>query len=148
MMPPPGFDVSGSQPQTRQLQRDEAALVELTSLRHSEVLTISTRLGRCCRRGFDWERVWGSLALLFFGGVAGGFFGGFPLWAANPAHQTKVYYVLAVASAAVLGVAALIARLAIHKERVESIEAIKEDLDAILASYPTIANSGIGSPIS
>ncbi len=118
--------------------RRSSATAPLTDLRHDEVLTISTRLGRCCNRGVDSERAWGALSLILFGAFAGGVYGAFPLWAANPSHQTKVYYVMAAGGALVLGVVSLVARLSVHKQRNDTVEAIKEDLDTILKSYELV----------
>lgn len=128
------------------LQRNPAEIAVLSDVRHSEMRGISTRLGRLCNRKVDSERGFAAVALILFGGLAGGVFGAFPLWAASPSHQTKVYYLLALSLALLLGVVCLIARLAVRIERIESIEAIKDDLDEMLGGYTVAHVEGASSP--
>ena len=98
--------------------------------------TISDRLGRLCGHKVDLAAVFATAALLVAGGIVGGLIGLFPFLSSSPAHTTKVYYGITLIVAAVFAILLWLARLAIKKERAESIQAIKEDLDKILTSYP------------
>ena len=133
--------LAAGQPQV--LERSSESTAELSRLRHSELKTISNRLGRMCRHGLDRVRILEGLASLFWGAAIASAAGWLPLRAANPAHQAKVDYVWVLAALVVFAVVFTVFRAVVKAERTESIKAIKDDLDEILTSYPMPAKDGI-----
>src|SRR5713226_1399235 len=106
------------------LRRDPSTLALLSDLRHSEVLPISTRLGRISNHKWESDRFFGALAVLFFGGALGGLIGAFPFFGTHPTHAAKVAYVATLLVAVFIAILCGVARLCVRSERAESVAAI------------------------
>lgn len=137
------------------LRRDPAATVTLEGLRHSEMLTISTRLGRVCQKESLWDRRFESLALICGGAVIGGGIGIVPFLSTHPRGGAIAIYGIALVALLLLGCVSVFASVKVAEIKTESVVTIKEDFDSILLSYGyeatagTVAlNSGDGSPSS
>lgn len=117
------------------LERKPESVAELSALRHSEVKSISDRLGRLSHRGWDRVRTLESLAVLLWGASISSAVAYLPFRATSPSHQAKVYYALVLVALVVLSLLLTLGRWMVKSEREESIDAIKQDLDSILSSY-------------
>lgn len=115
--------------------RPDATAV-LGGLRHSDMYSISERLGRLCNAGSP-DRHFGAAAALCFGGLIGGLFGLIPFYSAEPGpdQMAQVLYFAVLSLVLLAAVIASVASVAIREVRTESAAAIKEDLDRMLNAY-------------
>lgn len=121
----------GSRPR---LRRSYRATTTVSGLRHSEMETISVRLGRVSK--FPWASLWVTVATLCAGGLVGGLVALIPFVAANPSHTAKLYYFIVLGAVALACVLSVGAAWTTHHERSESIAEIKADYDKyILETY-------------
>lgn len=111
-----------------QLPRLESAIVELGSVRHSEMKNLSDRLGRC--RRFPWASAWMTRTSIRLGALVGGLLALIPFESEKPGHEARTSYFLLLAAVVVVTIVSAIATLTTHTERAESIKAIKDDFDA------------------
>ena len=112
---------------------DALALVGDTKL--SELKAISRRLGRMSK--WKWDRFFVGAMLLFLGGAIGAGVGLVPFLSSTPppSHVARREYIALVIIAGVIGIVCGVACLAAKSERDDATEAIKEDLDELLAAY-------------
>lgn len=123
-------------------QRDPKALspkpehvAVLEGLRHSDVKLVATRLGRVGEHQRD--RTFIGAGNLFLGGFAGGAFGLIPFLTASPrpSETEQALYFLALGASLVIAIACLLGARAVKEQRAESVGAIAEDLNKMLAAY-------------
>ncbi len=102
---------------------------ELTSVRHNEIAMLSERLGRVGR--FALASVWTTLATLTWGVALGGSLALIPFLSTSPqpSFKARLVYFIALSVAFLLGVVFTGAAWTTHKERSDSIDAIKADFD-------------------
>ena len=112
-----------------QLARVESAIWEVSAVRHSEMKSISERLGRIGR--FPWAKAWSTAATLSGGAVVGGLLALIPFLSTTPAPTPtwKHIYIAALIIGAALTLILLAAAITTHAERAESIADIKADYD-------------------
>ena len=111
----------------------------MAELRHNgKLLTIHRNLGKLCgqetprwRRWIEWDRIFGTGAVLFVGGAIGGAIGLIPFLALSPTHNETVAYIAAVVGVAFVGLILGTARMAVRKERVDSVGSVFEYVDEI-----------------
>jgi hypothetical protein len=128
-----GGDLGGSPPPL--LRRSRESTAELQGLRGEELTSISRRLGRLSKS--RWDRWFTGAFGLLLGGVLGGCFGLIPFLTANPgpSSKAKVIYFGSLGFILVVALVCGLASLAVKAQRDDSVAAIKEDLDTLLAAY-------------
>jgi hypothetical protein len=111
------------------------AIAEMAGIRQSELQTISARLGRVCEP--SRARWFAGAAVLALGGAVGGGFGLIPFLSTTPAPSSSatILYAALVGVGLVAALLCGLAYRALHVERADSVGAIKEDLDRMLAAY-------------
>jgi hypothetical protein len=111
------------------------AIAEVVGLRHADVQSIATRLGRLDAREYD--RMFGGACTLFLGGLIGGAISMAPFLSTTPrpSSGSQLAYIVALAAAAVLALICGVARLAIRSQRTESVQTIQTDLKKMLEAY-------------
>lgn len=134
--PAPESAYKGREPDATQPSADpileprREAMTELARLRRHELEGLSERLGALPR--LPWSRIWGAVAAILLGGATGGLIAGTQL----PRGEDHTLYWVVVGAVAALGLFAALATYTSHDERSDSVTAIKDELDRILARYP------------
>ncbi|HEY7830254.1 MAG TPA: hypothetical protein VIC06_06785 [Solirubrobacteraceae bacterium] len=118
-----------------QLPASPRSIAELQNVRHRDLMTFSTRLGRLGQRQRD--RLFANLSMLFAGGAVGGFFGfyAFTSTKPSPSGHAEALYIALLGAALALALCCGCASRCIREEREESVRAIKEDIDTLLEAY-------------
>lgn len=117
-------------PETPILHPSPHAVAELGQLRQREMDSISERLGRFSK--MPWATIWGAVAAILIGAAVGG-----ALAALQMAPDTdRTAYWAIVGGVLIAGLLAAAAAFSTNSEHTDSIQAIKEDFDKLLAVYP------------
>jgi hypothetical protein len=138
----------------KSLPANPDAISTVEDMRLSEVQGIHKRLGRICaakREGrflhrtwkrVEWDRFFGGLAVLFLGAAVGSAIAFIPLFNVENdsgersiSNRALIEYGSAVGVCVVVGILALIARMAIKAEREDSVMGIYSDLGDIVGRY-------------
>lgn len=122
----PGSYIPASPPIRR---RTLESIAEVEHLRHSEMASISDRLSRI--GDFPWARAWITLATLACGAFLGGAVALIPFLSATPAPsgEDELIYFAVLVVVAVAAVLSALAAVTSHRERAESVSAIKADFN-------------------
>jgi hypothetical protein len=130
----PSPEHSGTSEEQLKVRRSASAIAEVEHLRHSEMQSISDRLGRI--GDFPWASMWITAATLMGGAVVGGLFGLIPFLATKQENETELVYLVALGVGVVLTILCLAGAWTTHEERSESIASIKTDFDThILGTF-------------
>ena len=92
--------------------------------------SISERLGRFSK--MPWATIWGAASAILIGAAVGGAVAAIQL----APDTNKDFYWAVVGCSLIAGILAAIAAFTTNSERTDSIGAIKEDFDKLLAVYP------------
>jgi hypothetical protein len=128
------------------MPRRAKAIAEVEHLRHSEMQSISDRLARV--GDLSWASAWLTAATLFGGVLVGGGLALIPFLSTNPGPsvEDERLYFIALGMTALLTVVSIVGSLTAHKERAESISAIKADFDKHILSSFDEPNGGHATP--
>ena len=129
----PGQQTS-AQP-TMTLARSPESIATVTELRYDELQIVSTRLGRLT--GTPKGKGWAPLGWALLGAGLGGVVAAVPTFAGSqslPMWATALY-VAVVLFTLISAATCALAHRTTDEERAESVGAIKEDFDAMLATY-------------
>jgi hypothetical protein len=146
---PAGLSISsdpapGLSPTT--IPRDPAAKAALEDLRLGELTTVQKGLGQMCRRQreerwwrrvfmVEWDRVFGTLALLLWGAVIGGGIGFIPFREADPSQTMHRVYIAALAIVGLLALFASLARMGVKSKEMVSLVFLYEHVTDIIDSF-------------
>jgi hypothetical protein len=105
---------------------------QVEHVRHSEMQSISDRMARV--GDFPWARAWVTVATLSLGTLLGGLLALIPFLSASPgpSNEAELGYFVTLGVAAIVAMLSGLAAATVHRERAESISAIKADYDARL----------------
>jgi len=126
----------------RRRKREATETVE--DFRHSEILRVHKSLGRICganRRWWqllkwmEWNKVFGALAILFWGGFIAAGLAMIPFLDLHPTHVAKREYKIAFILTGVFALLFTLFRAILRSKEIESVETVYEYVDEIVASY-------------
>lgn len=114
----------------------------MADLRHAEILRVHKSLGRLCNadrkwwqfwRRLEWDKIFGTLAILFWGGFIAGLIAMVPFLDADPTTVAKreYYWLIGITGGVAAGLS--IARFAIKTKEIESVTTVYEYVDEIVA---------------
>ncbi len=131
----PLYGPSSYRSEPRLLKPRQDAIDELSNVRHSEMLSISQRLGRIPTR--SKASSFATAANTFASAGLGALLAGILLMQSKErvAAWVAILYWAAVGVTFILSAVCALAARSIDQQRTESISAIKEDFDAFLAAY-------------
>jgi hypothetical protein len=131
---------------------EAVATAEMT---HSDLKEVSARLGRVTK--LSWASVFASLGVLALGAALGGVYGLISVLDASPHPdaQERVIYFGALGVGLIVGLGSVAGAFFMRKERAETVDGIKTDLDKKLAGWvlpdtngPVVSGSALPASVA
>jgi hypothetical protein len=125
-------------------RRRREATETLAEFRHNEIMRVHNSLARICGVNskwwkpwswMEWDKIFGALAILFWGGFIAAALAMIPFLDADPSKVAKREYKWLLAITGAFALIFTLVRLVVRSKEIESVATVYEYVDEIVASY-------------